>query len=142
MEKFELHLKEFCKLTIEKVDLNQQSYEFIKQQNYAEAAYLVPKKKIISEQLLILIKEIETEIKKTTLTTENFHNIKIVYSFLNQFFLINHQLQLLTDSRIFDIRSEINIKLKNHDFKNIDNLKLELIGLQKNRYNNNNWWNY
>jgi hypothetical protein len=138
-EKFELHLKTFCQLTIELIDLKQESWAFVKTQHYENVAALVSKKKLISEQLLAIIKEIETENNKTAITSENVNQKKLISNFLKQFDNKNDGFIDTINLQINELQNDLNDKMKAYNFKNTDNLKLEIIKLQKSKSEKLNW---
>ncbi len=138
-EKFEMQLKTFCQLTINLIDLKQESWAYIKTQNYENAATLVPKKKLISEQLLATIKEIKTENNNTAITSGNINQKQVISNFLKQFDNKNDGFIDAINIKINELQNELNNKMKAYNFKNTDDLKLEIIKLEKSKSEKLNW---
>lgn len=131
MEKFNSQLKEFCQLTIELIDIRNQTFTETKPN-------LFEKENELFEKTLTLIRKITKDLEEVEINSENINDVQRIYSFLSQFNGKNFLFDLAINNKLEQLNLEI--ENQNLNLEKVNQLKIEIDKINEKRMNVKNWW--
>jgi hypothetical protein len=131
MEKFNSQLKEFCQLTIELIDIRNQTFTETKPN-------LFEKENELFEKTLTLIRKITKDVEEVEINSDNINDVQRIYSFLSQFSGTNFLFDLAINNKLEQLNLEI--ENQNLNLEKVNELKIEIDKINEKRMNVKNWW--
>ncbi|MCB6089465.1 hypothetical protein [Flavobacterium psychrophilum] len=131
MEKFNSQLKEFCQLTIQLIDIRNQTLSETKPSQFE-------KENELFEKTLTLIRKITKEVEEVNINSKNINDVQRIYSFLSQFSGTNFLFNLAIKDKLEQLNLEI--KNQNQNTEKVNELKIEIDKINEKRMNGKNWW--
>ncbi len=131
MEKFNSQLKDFCQLTIELIDIRNQTFKDTKPN-------LFEKENELFEKTLKLIRKITKDVEEVELNSDNINDVQRIYSFLSQFSGSNFLFDLAIKNKLEQLNLEI--ENQNLNLEKVNKLKNEIDKINEKRMNVKNWW--
>ena len=131
MEKFNSQLKEFCQLTIDLIDIRNQTFTETKPN-------LFEKENELFEKTLTLIRKITKDVEEVEINSDNINDVQRIYSFLSQFSGTNFLFDLAINNKL----EQLNLEIENQylNLEKVNELKIEIDKINEKRMNVKNWW--
>ena len=131
MEKFNSQLKEFCQLTIDLVDVRNQTIAETKPNVFE-------KENELFEKTLTLVRKITKDVEEVEINSDNINDVQRIYSFLSQFSGANFLFDLAIKNKLEQLNLEI--ENQNINLEKVNELEIEIDKINEKRMNVKNWW--
>ena len=131
MEKFNSQLKEFCQLTIDLIDVRNQTLSKTKPNVFE-------KENELFEKTVTLIRKITNDVEEVEINSNNINDVQRIYSFVSQFSGANFLFDLAIKNKL----EQLNLEIENEklNVEKVNELKIEIDKINEKRMNVKNWW--